>query len=129
MVHQNFPSLQIRAEHGVAFVTLNHPPLNLLDASLMQQLDALAASLQTDDGIRVVVFDSADADFFIPHGDMDFVKSPEAFSKLELGDEHTRGLNPMMRLHERIRTLPQITIGKLSGLARGGGQRAVGCGR
>lgn len=27
----------------------------------------------------------------------------------------------MMRLHERVRSLPQITIGKLRGLARGGG--------
>ena len=74
-----------------------------------------------DKEIRVVVFESADRDFFIPHGDMEFVKDPESFGRLELGDEATRGLNPMMRLHERIRTLPQITIGKLGGLARGGG--------
>jgi enoyl-CoA hydratase/carnithine racemase len=121
MVNQNFPSLMIRTEASVAFVSINHPPMNLLDASLMQQLNAMAALLQTDDEVRVVVFDSADSDFFIPHGDMDFVKNPEAFSKLELGDETSSGLNPMMRLLERIRTLPQITIGKLSGIARGGG--------
>jgi enoyl-CoA hydratase/carnithine racemase len=121
MLARNLPSLHTTTDQGVAFVKIDHPPLNLLDASLMQQLNALAASLQTDDEVRVVVFESADPDFFIPHGDMDFVKEPEAFSRLQLGDAHTQGLNPMMRLHERIRTLPQITIGKLAGLARGGG--------
>ncbi|MBP2471888.1 enoyl-CoA hydratase/carnithine racemase [Crossiella equi] len=34
----------------------------------------------------------------------------------------------MLRLHERIRALPQITIGKLRGLARGGGAELLSAG-
>jgi enoyl-CoA hydratase/carnithine racemase len=117
----DYPSLRIRAEGGVMFVTIDHRPLPLLDASLMLQLNQLALELRTDTGTRVVVFESADPDFFLMHGDMDFVKNPEAFSQLQLGDDANSHLNPMMRLHERFRTLPQVTIGKLAGLARGGG--------
>jgi enoyl-CoA hydratase/carnithine racemase len=115
------PSLRIRAEGGVMFVTIDHRPLPLLDASLMLQLNQLALELRTDTRTRVVVFESADPDFFLVHGDMDFVKNPEAFSQLQLGDDANSHLNPMMRLHEHFRTLPQVTIGKLAGLARGGG--------
>lgn len=116
-----YQSLRIRTEGGVKFVTIDHRPLPLLDASLMLQLNQLALELRTDTNTRVVVFESADPDFFLMHGDMDFVKNPETFSQLKLGDDANSHLNPMMRLHERFRTLPQVTIGKLAGLARGGG--------
>lgn len=116
-----YPSLRIRTEGGVMFVTIDHRPLPLLDASLMLQLNQLALELRTDTNTRVVVFESADPDFFLMHGDMEFVKNPEAFAQLNLGDDANSHLNPMMRLHERFRTLPQVTIGKLAGLARGGG--------
>lgn len=103
------------------FVTIDHQPFHLLDAALMKQLDDLALRLIEDSSIQVVVFDSADADFFLAHGDMNFVKDPAAFMALELGDKANAHLNPMMALLERYRTLPQVTIGKLKGLARCGG--------
>ncbi|GGP85406.1 enoyl-CoA hydratase/isomerase family protein [Saccharothrix coeruleofusca] len=97
------------------------PPLNLLDATLMLDLDRFTASVSGDGDVRVIVFDSADPDFFIAHGDMGFVEDPAAFSALPIAPEVDQSLNPMMRLHERIRSLPQVTIAKVRGLARGGG--------
>jgi len=116
-----FSSLHIRTQAGAMFVTIDHPPFPVLDAALMKQLDDLALDLLDDSNIQVVVFDSADPDFFIAHGDMGFVKDPAAFMQLQLGDKSNVHLNPMMALHERYRTLPQVTIGKLKGLARCGG--------
>jgi enoyl-CoA hydratase/carnithine racemase len=122
MDYPNFDTLTLRQENAALFVTIDNPPLNLHDAKLMPDLNELAGWLEahTDD-VTVVVFDSADPDFFIPHGDMNFVNAPETLGALDLGHPDTKAWNPMMRLHERIRKLPQVTIGKLKGLARGGG--------
>src|SRR5205814_10329995 len=34
-------TIQLRLEHDVAWITLNRPPLNILDVSMMQELDAV----------------------------------------------------------------------------------------
>jgi enoyl-CoA hydratase/carnithine racemase len=116
-----YETIHVHREGAAAWVTINNPPLNILDARLMTEINDFAGHAAKDDTLTVIVFQSADPDFFIIHGDMNFVKQPEALMSLQLGDAGTEGLNPMMRLHERLRGLPQITIGKLAGYARGGG--------
>ena len=116
-----YTELRLRAQDGVTWVTIDSPPLNILGAQLMMDLDRLAAAAERDPETRVIVFQSADPDFFVAHGDMEFVDDPTAFAGLAIGQDRDAHLNPMLRLHERIRRLPQITIGKLAGLARGGG--------
>lgn len=113
-------SIDVRTEGGVARVVIDNPPLNLLDAALLVDLDALVGELAGDTTTRVVVFESADPEFFIAHGDMGFVDDPvAAAAAVRISGDPS--LNPMARLFERLRALPQITIGKLAGLARGGG--------
>ncbi len=114
-------TLTISLAGGVANVVIDNPPINLLDTALMTDLDRFAAAMSGAHDIRVIVFDSADPDFFVAHGDMTTADDPAAFAALPLAPEQDQSLNPMMRLHERIRSLPQITIGKVRGLARGGG--------
>lgn len=69
----------------------------------------------------MLVIDSADEDFFIPHGDMGIIDDPESFARLGIASEQNPEWNPMMRLHGRIRTLPYVTVGILRGRAGGGG--------
>lgn len=121
MSPETYQTIDIRREGAAAWVTINHAPLNVLDADLMQDINDFAGAAALDDNLQVIVFQSADPDFFIIHGDMNFVDAPETLMNLDLGDPGTEHLNPMMRLHERLRALPQVTIGKLAGLARGGG--------
>ncbi|CAN5257046.1 enoyl-CoA hydratase/isomerase family protein [soil metagenome] len=116
-----FDSLDVAVEGGVAIVTLDHPPLNILDAVLLTDLDGFAARVRDDPEVRVIVFQSADPDFFIPHGDMGFIDDPEVFAGLKVGASEDPELNPMQRVFERVRRLPQVKIGKLRGYARGGG--------
>ncbi|RCG16851.1 enoyl-CoA hydratase/isomerase family protein [Streptomyces diacarni] len=116
-----YSTLQISLSNGVAYVVIDNPPLNLLDATLMEDLDRFADAMSGDRDIRVIVFDSADPDFFVAHGDMTTADDPAAFAALTVAPGQDQSLNPMMRLHERIRSLPQLTIAKLRGLARGGG--------
>jgi enoyl-CoA hydratase/carnithine racemase len=51
-----YPTLSIARAGGVARVTFDHPPMNLLDLSLMTDLDRLGRELEGDRDTRVVVF-------------------------------------------------------------------------
>lgn len=119
--YDTFSALRIDVDAGMAFVTIDYPPINLYDAKLMMEIDRFAGLVATDGNIRVIVFQSADPDFFIAHGDMKFIMDPRSLTSVHIGGRDDASLNPMQRLHERIRSLPQVTIGKLAGFARGGG--------
>jgi enoyl-CoA hydratase/carnithine racemase len=122
------PGLHVAVADGVATVTLDNPPLNLSDGTLLPSLRRFVAQVRDDAEVRVIVFDSADPDFFITHGDMRFVTDPDVLAAAGAatmaanpGAEFPPELNLMQVVHEEVRSLPQITIGKLTGLVRGGG--------
>ncbi len=123
VAYPSYSTLRTTVTSGVARVTLDNPPLNLLDAGLMTDLRDLVERLREDGDVRVVVFDSADPEFFSAHGDGHFVTSPETFAAVAEGIPETT--NPMQALHESIRRLPQVTIGKIAGFARGGGHELL----
>lgn len=113
--------LDIQVAGRVAYVSLNNPPMNILDMGLMMELGQFVGKVKDDEGISVIVFQSAVADFFSAHGDMNFIVNPVSFG--EVGP-----INPMQQLHEEIRQLPQITIAKIAGYLRGGGHElALAC--
>jgi len=116
MAYEGYSCLRVRTDRGVAFVTLDHPPVNLMDLPMMQDLHRLVGELEADAELRVVVFDSADPEFFIAHADVELIEQLPTTAPpkpTELGFFHS--------LMERYRTLPKATIGKLEGRARGGG--------
>ena len=117
MTYEGWPAISVGIEQGVATVTIDNPPLNLLDGKLIPDLRQFASQVRNDDTVRVIVFQSADPQFFIAHGDMHFLTEPErAFT-----DDLPPGLNVIQVLNEEMRSLPQVTIGKIRGFARGGG--------
>jgi enoyl-CoA hydratase/carnithine racemase len=120
MAYDGYECLRIRCERGVAFVTIDHPPINLFDLALIQEMDRVGRELADDAAIRVVVFDSANPDFFIAHADVSLIQRlprdvPPRSS--ELGLFHA--------MVDRFRTMPKATIAKLEGRARGGGSELV----
>ncbi|MEZ0156731.1 enoyl-CoA hydratase/isomerase family protein [Streptomyces althioticus] len=128
MSYDDLSALTIDVTDGVATVTIDHPPLNLMDGVLLPSLRAFIARVRDDAGVRVIVFQSADPEFFIAHGDMAYLTDPDALP------ETTRaaiaaapdaavpeGLNILQALSDEVRSLPQVTIGKLAGFARGAG--------
>lgn len=120
MAYNGYDCLRIRVEHGVAFVTVDHPPINLFDIALMREIDRVGVELEADDAVRVLVFDSANPEFFIAHADVTLIQRlpTEAPPKAEsLGFFHT--------MVDRFRTMPKATIAKLEGRARGGGSEFV----
>ncbi|MEV6819750.1 enoyl-CoA hydratase/isomerase family protein [Nocardiopsis dassonvillei] len=123
MSHDAYGTLRVGREDGIARVTLDNPPVNVLDAAMMTDLRHLLVTLRDDDAVRVIVFDSADPEFFMAHVDMSLVDAPDAFDGLaaDLPD----GVNVFQALGELLRHQPQVTIVKLAGTARGGGAEFV----
>ena len=67
MGYSDYKCFRFGFDSGVAFVSINHPPINLLDEVLSQEFDKLGRELEADEGVRVVVVQSALPDFFIAH--------------------------------------------------------------
>jgi enoyl-CoA hydratase/carnithine racemase len=109
--------LDVAVNGRVATVTINNPPINIITPALYQELATLVAELQNDDDLTVVVFKSADADFFIAHYDvsniLEFPTDGEAERSLELNDFHI--------MCERVRTMNKVTIAQIEGRVGGGG--------
>ncbi|UCM88196.1 enoyl-CoA hydratase/isomerase family protein [Streptomyces marincola] len=121
MGHAAYPTLRVSRKDGVAHVTIDNPPINLLDVAVMTDLRRLLTALAGDDTVRVIVWDSADPDFFLAHVDM--TATPDALAGLmaDLPD----GVNVFQAVGEQLRRQPQVTIVKLAGKARGGGAEFV----
>ena len=59
MAHDGCKALRIEVRDGVAWVTIDHPPINLFDLTLMPTSTARRSELRADDAVRVVVFRAA----------------------------------------------------------------------
>lgn len=123
MSHDAYATLRVSREDGIARVTLDNPPVNVLNVAMMADLRHLLTALRDDDSVRVIVFDSADPEFFIAHVDMSLGDTPEALEKF-IADVPD-GVNVFQALGELLRHQPQVTIVKLAGMARGGGAEFV----
>ena len=123
MNQHGYSQLRVSIEGGIARVTIDNPPVNVLGFGLMTDLSTLLTSLSADSSARVIVFDSAVPDFFIAHVDMTLGGDQDAVS--ELMARAPEGLNPFQALGEQLRHQPQVTIVKLAGVARGGGAEFV----
>jgi enoyl-CoA hydratase/carnithine racemase len=115
MPFSDYQRLKVTIDSGVAFISINHPPINLLDEVLSPELDKLGRELETDESVRVIVLQSALPDFFIAHSGLGRVG---AASKLV---SHTRSFRLTQMIGERFRNMPKVTIAKIEGRCRGGG--------
>lgn len=99
-------------------ITIDNPPLNLFDQELADELTALIDELEKDAKIKVVVFDSADPDYFMAH--LDLLKA----GQLRL-DPGPTGLSAWPDFAYRIERASFITVGLIRGRARGVGSEFV----
>ncbi len=123
MNYPEFTTLRVDAAAGVARVTFDHGPINLMDGAMLADLDRASRLLEDDQAVKVVILQSANPDFFIAHGDVSAIKqlpSKPAPREQKLGDLHA--------ILDRFRTMPKATIAKIEGRCRGGGSElALAC--
>merc|ERR1712179_653884 len=112
--YSGFNTFKVEIQDGVAMVTFDFPPVNLQGKPMLNDLNSLAEKLEEDGNIKVVVFQSAHPDIFISHSDFDQV------SEMNDWPENTKLTYPQA-VFQRLSSLPQATIAKVEGMARGGG--------
>jgi enoyl-CoA hydratase/carnithine racemase len=117
IAYSGYKAFKITVADGIARVTVDSPPLNLMDAPMIGEIIRLIEQLRGDAAVRVVVFDSADRDFFMNHADMNLFVGIERSSVPPKSSQ----LNPLQIMFENLRTLPKATIAILEGRAMGGG--------
>src|SRR5882757_5247998 len=101
-------------------VTLNNPPVNIFGPKTIPQLDEIVTAIESDEQLKVVVFDSAIDGFFMTH--YDFLSPAEETNSLPLGPT---GLLPWPDLLVRISRAPVVSIAKIRGRATGCGSELV----
>ncbi len=120
MEYKNYQVYKIEVKQGVAFVTIDNPPMNLINRPFWEDMERFFTEVQTDDDVRVIVFQSSDPKFFISHFDVslltDYPDDP-APAPTELGG--------WKKYFMEFRTLPKVTIAKIEGICGGGGSEFV----
>jgi enoyl-CoA hydratase/carnithine racemase len=118
----SYETLRVRpTDPGVLTVAIDSPPMNLIGPELVRDLVALVAELESSDDVRVVVLESADHEYFVPHVDLTKVAEYTAEAAKAGGpDDASLG----MLLH-KISELPVVLIAKLRGRARGAGSELL----
>jgi len=116
----NFKHIRVHIERKVAFVTIDNPPVNVLSMDLMGDLSRFANKVAKDDDVNVIVFDSANPEFFIAHFDVNILAlAPEIAPPKS---NSLQGINPLC---EAFHTMPKVSIAKIEGICRGGGSEFV----
>jgi len=104
-------------------VTIDHPPLNIFGPDTIPQLDEVITAIETDEAVKVVVFDSAVEGFFLTH--YDFVAPVENTTRLPPGPT---GLQPLPDMLVRLSRAPVVSIASIRGRATGvGSELALAC--
>ncbi|MFI6273937.1 enoyl-CoA hydratase/isomerase family protein [Streptomyces sp. NPDC050988] len=123
MTNDAYSTLHMSSEHGVTRIVLDNPPVNVISATMMRELRTVLTTLAEDPSVRVIVFSSADPEFFLAHVDMRIGERMDVLQ--ELAASASADVNVFQAVGELIRHQPQITIVKLAGKARGGGAEFV----
>jgi enoyl-CoA hydratase/carnithine racemase len=120
----DYETISTNLDQGVLVATIDNPPVNVMTLPLFTDLVAFTEEVQADDEVQVVVFQSADPDFFIAHFDLELILGFPTDKPARRSEE----FNDFHLMCERVRTMPKATIAKLGGRAGGGGSEfAASC--
>ena len=97
-------------------VTIDNPPINVMSPEMIGQFHEVINALETDDDVRVVVFDSAVDDYFLNHSD--FTANFDDFTALPAGPT---GLPQWPDFLVRLTRAPVASIALIRGRATGNG--------
>ena len=120
-MRDEYGPLRLEPADGVGWVTIDHPPTNLVDGGFIGGLVALLADVDAEHAgpapaVRVLVFRSADPDFFLMHGDVNGILAiPTGEARVATEP------NVAAATFQRLTTGPAFSIGLIDGAARGGG--------
>ena len=115
MSYEEYQNLHVRVEQGVSFVTIDHPPMNLMNREMVRQLSRFLDEVEQDTAVRVIVFESAHPGYFLGNYELPGLQT------LPPPGPKAGTLTPFHLLTERYRTSPKVSIACIDGRTSGGG--------
>src|SRR5262249_7945280 len=116
---RSLETLGLRHEGAVLFADISAPPMNLLGPALVRDLVTLIQQAEGDSTLKVLVFRSADPDYFIPHVDVTRIAEYRA-EAARLTGEPSIGL-----LFRHLSASRLVSIAQIEGRVRGAGSELV----
>ena len=115
----NFETLTVREEGGVLFAEIDAPPMNLLGPELVRDLVVLIQRAEADDSVQVLVFKSADPDYFISHVDLTRISEYRAEAAKLTGEAS------IALLFRHLSASRLVSIAQIEGRVRAAGSEFV----
>jgi enoyl-CoA hydratase/carnithine racemase len=112
-------TLIVRREGAVLFVEISAPPMNLLGPELVRDLVTLIQKAEADESVRVLVFGSANPDYFISHVDVTKISEYRAEAAKLVGE------SSLAMLFRYLSLSRLVTIAQIEGRVRGAGSEFV----
>jgi enoyl-CoA hydratase/carnithine racemase len=112
-------TLAVSAEGAALLVAIEAPPMNLLGPELVRDLVSLIESAEADGAVKVLVFKSADPDYFISHVDLTQVSEYRAEAAKLTGEPS------IALLFRHLSASPLVSIAQIEGRVRGAGSEFV----
>ena len=100
-------------------VAFDNPPVNVVGPEMMRDLKQLLTELESNDTVSVVLFTSADPDFYLAHYDL------AADHEVAEALPSPTGYASWVDITVRISKLSAVTISAVRGIARGAGSEFV----
>jgi enoyl-CoA hydratase/carnithine racemase len=97
-------------------ITFDNPPLNVMGPQFVQEFREIMTSIEDDEQVKVVVFDSAVEGFFLNHSD--FLANFEDLKRIPQGPT---GLEAWPDILVRLTRAPVVSIALIRGRATGNG--------
>ena len=117
---------QVRVDHvspAYRRVTFDNPPLNVMGAAFVLQLRDILEALESDEHVKVLVFDSAVDGYFLNH--LDFLAKLHDLTAIPQGPT---GLEAWPDILVRLTRAPFVSIASIRGRATGNGSEiALAC--
>jgi enoyl-CoA hydratase/carnithine racemase len=117
-----FETLDVHADGGVLFAAIAAPPMNLLGPELVRDLVSVIQRAEADEALKVLVFKSADPDYFISHVDLTRVAEYRAEAAKLTGEAS------IALLFRHLSASRLVTVAQIEGRVRSAGSEfALAC--
>ncbi len=115
--------IQTSITDGIAVITLNNPPLNVVTLAMTRELDTELDQLATDSNARVLILTGAGERAFCVGSDINEFASFIADADRSLNVK----IRPENAMYSKLATFPKPTVAALNGHALGGGLELAVC--
>ena len=111
MNHTTYKNIQFEIDRDSAFLTIDHPPVNILDISTMEEMNDAISSLKGSSSVKVLVITS--------NGEKAFSAGVDVSEHTE--DKAGKMLQVFHDIFRNLLALDQVTVAACKGLTLGGG--------